>query len=183
MGDAVRGKRQTGNRRLRRQRGALGGVPDQVIAIAVGTLMVSGAITLGYRTIVGTGITQEATTIEATANTFRNFYRGMANYGTGNRTGNMSLAGLVPNGWSISGADWLNRYGLTVRIMGQTDDFRIDYNVNDLTVCMGVLMEIDTSRITQVTGPGGTRNNFPLSLADSRAVCGTGNGTVQITTN
>ncbi len=178
LAEADRGRRST----LKRQRGAIGGIPEQVLAIGVGTILVAGMVSLGNRAFVGSRISQDVTTIQVLANQTRKLFEGMPEFPhVTNMSSTLINAGIQPDGWAANGTtDWRNRFGLQAYVRGEGPQFRIYYEVDSLSTCLQIIAATPPGKVNAVRGPGGTISAPPpYSPEASRTACGTGNGHIR----
>ncbi len=175
-------RRSDSARRLKRQRGAIGGIPEQVLAIGVGTILVAGMVGLGNRAFTSSEAAQDVQTVLELAQQTRKLFSAMPTIANpANMSTRIIQADIDANGWSENGtASWNNRLGLVTQVIrsGGGNTFDIRYAVNDRGTCIQLLTKTPATGLTGLSGPGGAAGAIPPSPAQAQAACGTGNGNI-----
>ncbi|OFW84167.1 MAG: hypothetical protein A2018_06590 [Alphaproteobacteria bacterium GWF2_58_20] len=167
-----------------RERGAIGGIPEQVIAIAVGVIVVSGMVALGSRAFTSSKVNTEIANLNSITNGARSLYSGMVNY-NGITQAQLISASAIPQSM-VSGTTIRNAWGGTIAIAA--DDINAGYTVTSnmypKEVCIDLITKTPASGYYRVTVQGtvladtldaSTTNDFPISPARAVTACNAGN--------
>ena len=127
---------------FKKQRGAIGGIPEQVIAIAVGVLLVSGMVALGSKAFSGSTVNQELANFNQMITGTRDLFSGAGNYGADNANLTRPLfeAGVIPASYLPTVAPTpgattpialVNRFGGALGVIAETNTTTGSYMVLD----------------------------------------------------
>jgi hypothetical protein len=162
--------------RVAAQRGAIGGIPEQVIAIAVGVLVVSGMIALGSKAFEGSNTSAAMADMNQIINKTRDLYSGVRGFGPQNRANAQLLPVLVdasvfPTKLVVTRNDVRHQWDNAIQVAINNTYFDLTYQNLPQSVCIDLMTKTPSENIVQVTGSGGPITTFPIDAVTAQANC------------
>ncbi len=161
--------------RLDAQKGAIGGIPEQVIAIAVGVLMVSGMIALGSRAFTSGKINTALANMNSIATGVRSIHSNVNTYGTADLDQLLQNAEIIPASmWAIPGTangNLLSVWGADVTVTGVTGTFTVSYDNIPQAECIELMTRTPSEGVVDVSATTGGPLVPPVTPLQAQAAC------------
>ncbi len=146
--------------RLAGQRGALGGIPETVIALALGVMFVAAVVMLGNRAFESGEVSKAQANLNMIAVGTRTLYATRNTYGAGNLDQLLQFSGAVPRSmWSDQAAadgNILNVWAQDVTVTAAANRFHIVYQGVPRHSCIELLARTPSDEVETVeTTTGG----------------------------
>lgn len=168
------------------QRGAIGGIPEQVIAIAVGVLLVAGMIALGSKAFSASKANQELANLNQVMNGVRSIYAARNNF-VGLDGATVINSGVAPNQMidQANAGALLNVWGRPVTVQDGDSGIGIPGTFEIITTgipgdgCVSLLTKTPAEGVEQVVVAGGAGDTWdadelPVDPAEATTACDPG---------
>ncbi len=165
-------RRRIEGRSAQVQRGAIGGIPEQVIVGAVATVVVVAALAAGMNLFNSSKVEKETMFLNNIINGTRGLYSGQNGFGTGSLNAVLMASGVIPDAMIVSNSP-VNSWGGAVTVTGATANFTVTYAAVPMEPCMQMVVKTPADGFRSVQAGTVTWNAaaFPVTPAQAQAAC------------